>query len=225
MASASVTSATAKTDGGFCWSALPIVPAMLASREAVVDYTGPLGLAHLMATGHHYGPGPWVCNLGRPDWNPCYYHRADARGIGYDRTAGGSDALDQYASEVAERWSDPSAMDERYLLWFHHLAWQHRMRSGKTLWEELVNRYERGSAQVDATARLWSTLEPFVDRERFAEVAGSLALQRREARWWRDASLAYWQSLNHLPLPAGKRIPAHPLSWYQAQSFPEAPGQ
>ena len=202
-----------------------IVPAMLASREAIVNYTGPLGLAHQMATGHHYGPGPWVCDLGRPEWNPCYYHRANAQGIGYDRTATGSSALSQYAPATAAAWRNPWKMDERYLLWFHHLPWQHRMQSGKTLWSDLIGRYDKGVAQTDATARLWSTLAPHVDEERFAEVSAALDTQATEARWWRDASIAYWQSVNQLPLPEGTQPSAHPLSRYKAQTFPEAPGQ
>ncbi len=201
------------------------VPLMLASREAVVDYTGPLGLAHLMGTGHHYGPAPWVCDLARPEWNPCYYHKADRGGIGFDRTARGSDALGQYAGPVAARWADPRRMEERYLLWFHHLSWSHRMRSGRTLWVELVAGYDRGVASVDAMAEGWAGLAPHVDAERHAAVAAGLALQQGEARWWRDASIAYWQAVNGLPLPPGVRAPAHPLAWYQALSFPEAPGQ
>lgn len=202
-----------------------IVPAMLASREAVVDYTGPLGLAHLMGTGHHYGPAPWVCDLARPEWNPCYYHKADRAGIGYDRTARGSDALAQYAPSIARQWADPGRMDEAYLLWFHHLPWQHRMQSGRTLWHELVTHYDRGVASVDAMAARWAELGDYVDPARHADVAAALATQEKEARWWRDASLAYWQSLNGLPLPFGVRPPDRPLAWYRAQSFPEAPGQ
>ena len=202
-----------------------IVPPMLASRQAVVDYTGPLGLAHQMATGHHYGPGPWVCDLARPEWNPCYYSRADRAGIGYERTASGSNALGQYAPAVAAKWADPARMDLDYLLWFHHLAWERRLSTGRTLWDELARRYDRGVTQVGTMAATWASLSEFVDPERHADVAAALTTQQSEARWWRDASLAYWQSLNGLTLPAGHVPPAHPLAWYRAQSFPEAPGQ
>ncbi len=201
-----------------------VVPMMLGSRQAVVDYMTPLGLAHQMGTGHHYGPAPWVCDLARPEWNPCYYSRADAQGIGFDRTATGSNALAQYAPSVASRWRDPKAMDEDYLLWFHHLPWDFRTRSGRALWPELVHRYDRGVAAVDAMAATWSTLAPYVDRQRFEDTAEFLAIQQREARWWRDASVAYWQSLNHLPLPPGAAPPAHSLEWYEALRFPDAPG-
>ena len=201
-----------------------VVPMMLASRQAVVDYMTPLGLAHLMATGHHYGPAPWVCDLARPEWNPCYYHRADASGIGFERTAGGSNALEQYAPAAAERWRDPATIDENYLLWFHHVPWTSRTRSDRSLWAELVQRYDRGVAAVGAMAETWSELGPYVDPERHRDVAEHLAIQRSEAQWWRDASIAYWQSLNGLPLPEGTRPPEYSLDYYKALTFPEAPG-
>ena len=201
-----------------------VVPMMLDSREAVVDYMTPLGLAHLMDTGHHYGPGPWVCDLARPEWNPCYYHRADARGIGFDRTPSGSGALEQYAPQTAAQWRDPATMDEDYLLWFHHLPWDFRTQSGRGLWAELVHRYDRGVNAVERMAQTWRGLAPFVDPQRHAEVADFLAIQQDEARWWRNASLAYWQSLNGLPLPAGAAPPARSLEHYRSLTFPEAPG-
>ena len=198
-----------------------VVPMMLGSRQAVVDYMTPLGLAHQMATGHHYGPGPWVCDLARPEWNPCYYARADRLGIGFDRTATGSDALAQYAPVAAASL----AADPDYLLWFHHVGWDHAMPSGRALWPELVARYDRGVAAVDAMAQTWAAQQPFVDPQRFRAVSENLAIQQREARWWRDASLAYWQSVNGLPLPAGARPPEHGLDHYRSLTFPEAPGQ
>jgi len=197
---------------------------MLEAGEFVVDYTGPLGLAHLMGTGHHYGPAPWVCDLGRPDWNPCYFHRADKDGIGFDRTTGGSQALAQYAPAIAAQWSNPATADPRYLLWFHHVRWDALMPWGGTLWEALVRRYDRGVKGVDATAEEWASLASAIDPERHAAVAADLAIQRKEARWWRDASLAYWQSVNGLPLPSGTEPPAEPLSRYRQRTFPEAPG-
>ncbi|MET3435886.1 alpha-glucuronidase family glycosyl hydrolase [Sphingomonas sp. 1185] len=198
---------------------------MMGSREAVVDYTGPLGLAHLMATGHHYGPGPWVADLARPEWNPAYYHRADAGGIGFDRTAKGSNAVGQYAAPVARAFADPATTPESMLLWFHHLPWDRRMASGRTLWDEMVAHYDRGVAYVAHMQRQWDTLRPKIDAERWQKTATYLAIQEKEARWWRDASLAYWMSVNHRPLPAGVRTPEHDLAWYKARSFPYAPGQ
>jgi alpha-glucuronidase len=201
-----------------------IVRMMMASREAVVDYTGPLGLAHLMATGHHYGPGPWVADLKRPEWNPVYYHRADRRGIGFDRTRTGSNAIAQYAPALARQLADPKTTPLTELLWFHHLPWDHALPTGRTLWAELVHRYDRGVATVVDLRRRWDTLRPVIDPERWQKTAELLAVQEREARWWRDASLAYWMSVNGLPLPAGSAPPAHDLAWYKAQQFPYAPG-
>lgn len=202
-----------------------IASMMLASREHVVDYTGPLGLAHLMGTGHHHGPAPWVCDLERPDWNPCYYHRADRDGIGFPRGARGSGALAQYAPGVVGRWADPRAIDPRYLLWFHHVRWDARLASGRTLWEELAARYDEGVAGVDRMAAEWAALASAIDPRRHAAVSADLAIQQREARWWRDASLSYWHSVNGLALPPGTAPPAEPLAAYQARTFPEAPGQ
>ncbi|MCU6453743.1 alpha-glucuronidase [Sphingomonas sp. A2-49] len=197
---------------------------MAGSREAVVDYTGALGLAHLMATGHHYGPGPWVRDLARPEWNPVYYHRADAAGIGFDRTAAGSDAVAQYAAPVARALARPDTTPERELLWFHHVAWDRRMADGRTLWEDLVAHYDRGVGYVATMRTQWDTLRTKIDADRWTKTATYLAVQQREAQWWRDASLAYWMSVNHRPLPAGVVPPAHDLHWYRAQSFPHAPG-
>ncbi len=202
-----------------------IAAMMLGSRAAVVGYMTPLGLAHVMDTGHHYGPGPWVCDLERPDWNPCYYHRADSEGIGFDRTATGSNALAQYAPAVAAQWADPAIIDPRYLLWFHRVRWDQPMPSGRTLWAELVHEYDRGIGAVDAMARIWQGLAPQVDAERFRAVSENLAIQQSEARWWRNASLAYWQSLNGLALPAGAAPFPEPLEAYRKRTFPEGPGQ
>ncbi|PZU08767.1 MAG: alpha-glucuronidase [Sphingomonas sp.] len=216
------------------WSAMTFGPSpeiiatsvkmMMGSREAAVDYMTPLGLAHLMGTGHHYGPAPWISNLARPEWNPVYYHRADSAGIGFDRTASGSDAIAQYAPPVARILADPKRIPERELLWFHHVRWDQRMASGKTLWAELVGHYDRGVDYVAGMQREWSGLEGKVDAERFQKTATFLAVQLREAKWWRDASLAYWMSVNKLALPAGVAAPEHDLAWYQAQRFPYAPG-
>jgi alpha-glucuronidase len=202
----------------------PVVGMMMGSREAVVDYMTPLGLHHLMATGHHYGPAPWVADLARPEWNPAYYHQADKNGIGFDRTARGSNAVAQYAPEVGDRFSDLDAVPEAMLLWFHHLPWDHRMRSGRTLWDELAFSYDRGVVAVGDMRRTWSGLQPYVDQRRFEEVSVFLAIQEKEARWWRDASLAYFASRSGLPLPEGSPEPEHPLAYYQGLAFPFAPG-
>ena len=201
-----------------------VVAMMTGSRQAVVDYMMPLGLHHLFATGHHYGPGPWVDDLARADWNPVYYHKADGRGIGFDRTSRGSDAVGQYAPTLAKLWGDPAAVPEDLLLWFHHVSWDRRMRSGRTLWEELVGRYDRGVAQVAAMQGQWAALSGQVDAQRHAEVAQFLTIQREEAQWWRDACVAYFGAVSGRALPQGVVPPGHPLAWYEAVRTPYAPG-
>ena len=203
----------------------PVVTMMMRSRQAAVDYMTPLGLAHLMGSGHHYGPAPWVADQPRPEWNPVYYHRADADGIGFDRTATGSNAIAQYAPVIAARFADPKTTGDDYLLWFHHLPWGYRMADGSTLWDSLVHRYDRGVDEVAAMQAQWAALAPYVDSERFARTSALLAIQRREAQWWRDACVSYFQSINHLPLPVGAPPPALPLAEYEAMRFPYAPGQ
>ncbi|MDQ4682416.1 MULTISPECIES: alpha-glucuronidase family glycosyl hydrolase [Stenotrophomonas maltophilia group] len=202
----------------------PIVRMMMDSREAAVDYMTPLGLHHLMARGHHYGPGPWVEGGPRADWTSVYYHRADSQGIGFDRSASGSNAVGQYAPQVAEVYGDPERVPESLLLWFHHVPWDRRMRSGRTLWDELVGRYSRGVRQVQSMQATWAGLRGRIDPQRHRHVAAFLQIQHDEAQWWRDASVAYFQSLSGRPLPAGEQPPPHPLSYYQALQFPFAPG-
>lgn len=202
----------------------PIVEMMMASREAAVDYMTPLGLHHLMARGHHYGPGPWVDGGPRADWTSVYYHRAGRDGVGFDRTAGGSNAVSQYAPAVAQRYGALAQVPESLLLWFHHVPWEYRMRSGRPLWDELVGRYSRGVRQVQSMQATWAHLQGRIDRQRHQHVASFLRIQQREAQWWRDASVAYFQSVSGRPLPAGEAPPPHPLSYYQALQFPSAPG-
>ncbi|MET0496692.1 MAG: alpha-glucuronidase family glycosyl hydrolase [Steroidobacteraceae bacterium] len=201
-----------------------VVDMMMSSREAVVDYMTPLGLHHLMGRSHHYGPGPWVEGGPRADWTSVYYHRADARGIGFDRSASGSNAVGQYAPQVAAEFGKLDRVPEKFLLWFHHVPWDHRMPSGRILWDELVDRYSRGVANVTAMRNTWTDMAPYVDAERHAQVAAFLAIQEKEARWWRDASIAYFQTFSKRPLPAGYAPPEHTLEYYKALSFPYAPG-
>jgi alpha-glucuronidase len=203
----------------------PIVGMMMRSREAVVDYMTPLGLTHLMATGHHYGPGPWVSDLARPEWNPAYYHKADANGIGFDRTRTGSNAVAQYAPEVAAVFGSLKRVPDELLLWFHHVPWEHRTRSGRNVWDEMVHRYDRGVTTVAGMQAQWNGLKDRVDAGRWEEVRDYLSIQRDEATWWRDASIAYFQSVSKRPLPPGHAAPAHDLEWYKAIRTPYAPGQ
>ena len=201
-----------------------VVGMMMGSRQAVVNYMTPLGLAHQMGTGHHYGPAPWVTDQKRPEWNPTYYNRADSKGIGFDRTASGTNAVAQYAPAVAARFAKLNTVGDDYLLWFHHVPWEMRLDTGRTVWDELLTRYDLGVAEVAGMNRDWQSLRPFVDPRRFAEVSQSLATQQREAKWWRDASIAYFQSISRRPLPAGVAPPEHSLDYYKSLEFPNAPG-
>jgi len=197
---------------------------MLASREAAVDYRTPLGLHHLMARGHHYGPGPWVSGGPRADWTSVYYHRADPEGIGFDRTASGSNAVAQYFPPLPERWGRLETVPEKYMLWFHHVPWDHRMASGRALWEELLYRYQRGVDTVREMQRTWSSVEGLIDPERHGQVSAFLAIQEREARWWRDASILYFQTFSGRPLPDGYEEPEHTLEHYMAVEKRFVPG-
>ena len=192
---------------------------LLQSREAVVNYMTPLGLAHIMATGHHYGPAPWV-TLRRADWSPTYYHRADTLGIGFDRSPKGSNAVAQYAAPVRDRYANLATTPDSVLLWFHHVPWTHRVRSGRTVWDELVFRYDAGVDTVRAMQRSWASVRPVVDEQRFSEVGAFLDIQEREARWWRDAALTYFQQFSRMPIPAAYEQPAHPLAYYQRITCP-----
>ena len=195
---------------------------MLTSREAVVNYMTPLGLHHIMASGHHYGPGPWVNNVGRADWNPVYYHRADSIGIGFDRTATGSNALAQYKSEVSAQWKDVKNTDEKFLLWFHHVPWNYKMKSGRNLWEELCYKYNLGVDSVKWMQQQWNSVKNYVDDERFKQVNMLLTIQEKDAEWWRDACLIYFQTFSKMPIKGEQ--PKHSLEYYKSLRFPYAPG-
>jgi alpha-glucuronidase len=197
----------------------PVKRMMMMSREAVVNYMTPLGLAHIMATGHHYGPGPWV-SQGRPDWTPVYYHRADTLGIGFDRTSTGSNAVEQYFPPVRSRYSDRDSNADSLLLFFHHVRWTDTTRSGRTVWRELVARYNAGVDTVRSMRRAWSLLRGAIDDRRLDEVGAFLEIQEKEARWWRDAALQYFQQYSRMPIPAEYEQPARPLSFYLSLRCP-----
>lgn len=197
---------------------------MIDSREAVVNYMTPLGLHHMMATGHHYGPGPWVDNLSRADWNPVYYHKADSLGIGFDRIKSGSDAVDQYTPELAKTFNDPETTPEKFLLWFHHLPWDYKLKNGESLWNGIALKYQEGVDEVDTMIKTWQNMKSYVDADRFKEVSMLLNIQLKEAKWWRDACLLYFQQFSKQPLPAGVEKPSETLDYYESLRFPFAPG-
>ncbi|HEX7072272.1 MAG TPA: alpha-glucuronidase family glycosyl hydrolase [Rhodothermales bacterium] len=202
----------------------PVLGMMMGSREAVVNYMTPLGLHHVMARGHHYGPGPWVAGGPRADWTSVYYHRADSIGVGFDRTATGSNAVSQYKGPLPEIFGSLDRVPDEYLLWFHHVTWDHPMDSGRTLWHELIHRYNEGVAYVRQMRRTWASLDGLIDPERFAEVTAFLAIQEKEAVWWRDASLLYFQTFSGMPIPGEYEQPAHSLEYYQRIDHRYAPG-
>jgi alpha-glucuronidase len=197
---------------------------MIASREIAVSYMTPLGLHHIMAEHHHYGPGPWVSVSGRPDWTSVYYHQADSNGIGFDRTKTGSNALGQYYPEVRKKFSDPQKCPDEYLLWFHHLPWDYKMKSGKTLWEELCYKYYSGADSVKWMVDKFSTLKDKIDEERFEHVSTFLNIQQKEAIWWRNACLLYFQTYSKKPIPSKYEKPTGTLKYYESLKFPYAPG-
>ena len=190
----------------------PVKEMMLQSREAAVNYMMPLGLHHIFAGNHHYGPGPWYAPKGvRPDWTPPYYHQADASGIGFDRTRAGSNAVSQYHEPLASQFNDPATCPEIYLLWFHHLPWTYRMKSGRPLWDELCYHYERGVLQVRQFQKAWDMAESYVDAQRFAEVQSKLRRHFRDAQIWKDSCLLYFQQFSRLPIPYDIERPVNDL--------------
>lgn len=203
---------------------LPVQEMMIESREAVVNYMTPLGLHHIMDTGHHYGPGPWVSNLSRPEWNPVYYHKADKNGIGFDRSSTGSNATAQYAPEVAKEFNDIAKCPEKDLLWFHHVSWDYKLKNGATLWDGLALKYQEGVNQVASMQSTWNKIKPYVDEQRFNEVEMLLNIQQKEAKWWRDACLLYFQQFSGKDLPSGVEKPTQTLEYFKSLKFPFAPG-
>jgi len=202
----------------------PVKRMMLGSRQAAVDYMTPLGLHHLMARNHHYGPGPWVSGGPRADWTSVYYHRAEALGIGFDRTATGSNAAGQYFPPVADTFGSLERVPEDLLLWFHHVPWDHRMASGRTLWDELLHRYQRGVDTVREMQAAWRSLAGRIDAERYEETRAFLEIQEQEARWWRDASVLYFQTFSGRPVPPDYEKPEHDLAHYMAIRKRYVPG-
>ena len=202
----------------------PVKNMMIESREAVVNYMTPLGLHHIMDTGHHYGPGPWVSNLSRPEWNPTYYHKADKNGIGFDRSKTGTNATAQYALEVEKLFDNLETCPEQDLLWFHHVSWDYKLKNGQTLWNGMALKYQEGVNQVAAMQNVWKKTEKYVDSERFHEVEMLLEIQYKEAKWWRDACLLYFKQFSGKELPTGVEKPTQTLDYFKSLKFPFAPG-
>ena len=198
----------------------PVADMMLQSREAAVDYMMPIGLHHIFAGNHHYGPEPWYFPEGiRIDWTPLYYHKADSNGVGFDRTAAtGSGAVRQYAAPLCDIYEKDCPME--YLLWFHHVGWNDKLPTGRTLWEELCHRYSRGVDKARDFQKVWDSVEPYVDAERFADVQSKLKIQTHDAQWWKDACLLYFQTFSKLPFPAGMERPVYELDALKQVQLP-----
>ena len=191
----------------------PVKAMMMNSREAAVNYMMPLGLHHIFAEGHHYGPAPWFENKNlRADWTSVYYHKADKQGIGFDRSHNGSNAISQYHEPLASQFDQVETCPEIYLLWFHHLPWGFKMKNGRILWDELCFRYDKGVNQVRDFQRIWDGVKPYVDDQRFYAVQSKLRNQCRDAQIWRDACILYFQQFSQLPIPLEIERPVYDLN-------------
>lgn len=199
----------------------PMTQVMMESREAVVDYMMPLGLHHIFAWGHHYGPEPW-CEVpgARADWLPSYYHQADKEGLGFDRSRTGSDAVSQYPDSLARVFDSLEQCPEEYLLWFHHVNWNQKLRSGRSLWDELCYKYQKGVDEVRAFQRIWKDMQPYVDAERYQAVAERLDIQARDAVWWKDACLEYFRTFSKKKYPEGVEPPVFTLKELKKVKLP-----
>ena len=195
----------------------PVLDMMMSSREAAVDYMMPLGFHHIFAWGHHYGPEPW-CEIegARPDWLPKYYHKADSLGVGFDRTREGSGNVDQYHEPLASIYNSIATCPEDLLLWFHHVPWTHTMSSGRTLWDEICFRYDRGVKTARSYLSVWDDMKPYVDAERWEAVRAKLEIQESDARWWRDACVQYFGEFSGMPVPAYVEQPERSLDELKA---------
>jgi alpha-glucuronidase len=180
-------------------TAATITDLMMGSREAFVNYTMPLGLHHLIG-GNHYAPMPQNAKAPRADWTATYYHQASAEGIGFDRSMRGNKAVGQYFAAVRDQFDSLETCPEMFLLWFHRLPWDHKLKSGKTLWAGLCEKYQEGARQAAAMQQTWNGLADRIDPQRHKEVADRLAVQVADAAAWRDQILQYFQQFSKLPI-------------------------
>ncbi|MAW93725.1 MULTISPECIES: alpha-glucuronidase family glycosyl hydrolase [unclassified Leeuwenhoekiella] len=202
----------------------PMTSLLLDSREAVVNYMTPLGLHHIMAEGHHQGPGPWVKDLGREDWTSVYYHKADSLGIGFDRTSSGSDALAQYAPEIEKAYEKIETTPQKYLLWFHHVPWDYKLENGQTLWYNLARKYQDGVEEVEAMINTWKDMKPYVGDQVYEKTRMLLSIQLEEAQWWRDSCLLYFQQFSNKKMLEFIPQAKNNLDYYESIRDPYAPG-
>ena len=190
----------------------PVRQIMQESREACVKYMMPLGIHHIFAGTHHYGPEPWYAPKGlRADWTPPYYHKADSIGMGFDRTLTGTANVRQYPEALCRLYNDINTCPENLITWFHHVPWDHKMKSGRTFWDELCHQYDEGVHEARRFLTVWDAMQPYVDAQRFSEVQRKLRIQARDAEWWRDACLLYFQTFSHRLIPQDMEHPVHNL--------------
>lgn len=190
----------------------PMTQLMMKSHEAVVDYMMPLGLHHIFAGGHHYGPEPWCAPKGwREDWLPRYYHKADAQGLGFDRTEAGSKNALQYPEPLRTMYNNIELCPENLILWFHHVGWDYTMRNGLSMWENLCYTYDRGVSEAKKFVDTWKAMKPYVDAVRYERQLSRFERQAKDAQWWRDACLLYFQTFSKRPLPVDCPKPEYNL--------------
>lgn len=204
----------------------PVTDLLLRSHEALVDYMMPMGLHHIFAAGHHYGPEPWCEREGwREDWLPRYYHRADSIGIGFNRSdheepclkgVQGSDNVAQYPETLHTLYNNIATCPESLLLWFHHVEWNYRFEDGRSLWEHLCRHYDKGVGEAQDFVRIWQQVRPYIDRKLYEAQLWRLQRQADDAQWWRDACLLYFQTFSRMPLPSGSLPTAFTLQELQA---------
>ena len=182
----------------------PVEMMMMTSREACVNYMMPLGLHHIFKFDHHYGPEPDGFIASYPlEWCPVYYHKADAKGIGFDRSSKGTDAVGQYPEPYRSQYDNIQTCPEEYLLWFHHVPWNYRMKSGSTLWQELCMKYNMGVAMVEVYRDYWHTSAKQYMKgheQEWQHTDSLLNVQLENAKEWRETCLKYFQTFSKMDI-------------------------
>ena len=182
----------------------PVEMMMMTSREACVNYMMPLGLHHIFKFDHHYGPEPDGFIASYPlEWCPVYYHKADAKGVGFDRSSKGTDAVGQYPEPYRSLYDNIATCPEEYLLWFHHVAWDYKMKSGSTLWQELCMKYNMGVAMVEVYRDFWHTSAKQYMKgheQEWQHTDSLLNIQLENAKEWRNTCLKYFQTFSKMKI-------------------------
>ena len=182
----------------------PVEMMMMTSREACVNYMMPLGLHHIFKFDHHYGPEPDGFIASYPlEWCPVYYHKADAQGVGFDRSSKGTDAVGQYPEPYRSQYDNIETCPEEYLLWFHHVAWDYKMKSGSTLWQELCMKYNMGVAMVEVYRDYWHTSAKQYMKgheQEWQHTDSLLNVQLENAKEWRNTCLKYFQNFSKMKI-------------------------